>query len=97
MATWVTYCCNECDYEAQVSGCSDALFMGYTETMICNTCKELSDYIVETSEGDKITTFTCEECGEHDVVKWNYKTKSCPKCVNGKMIQNKNGAITKAD
>lgn len=97
MATWVDYNCNQCDYVAHVSGCSDVLFMGYTETMVCNDCKELSDYIVKTFEGVKITDFTCEECDNHNITKWNYKTKPCPQCEQGKMKISKGGCITNAD
>lgn len=94
MATWETYSCSQCDYNAIISGRSDALFMGYTETMVCNDCKELSDYIVETSERVKTTVFTCKECDNHNVTKWDYKTKPCPQCVKGKMIKGKDGITT---
>lgn len=94
MATWETYSCNRCDYSAVISGRSDALFMGLTETMVCNDCKELSDYIVETTEGVKTTVYTCEECEKHNITKWNYKTKPCPQCDSGKMKKGKDGLIT---
>jgi hypothetical protein len=94
MATWVTYSCNQCDYSAVISGGPDALFMGYTETMLCNDCMELSDYIVETPEGVKTVVFTCEECDTHNVTKWDYKTKPCPQCAKGKMIKGKEGITT---
>lgn len=97
MATWHIYRCNNCDYEANVSGCSDALFSGYTETMVCLFCKELDDYVVLTPENKIITNFTCEECGKNDIVGWNYKTKPCPKCTTGKMKKDMNGGITHAD
>lgn len=97
MATWYTYKCNACDYEAHVSGCSDALFSGYTETMMCLNCKELDDYVVLTVDKEVVTKFTCDECGKHDVVEWNYKTKPCPQCATGKLKKEKDGAVTHAD
>lgn len=97
MGTWYTYECKLCNYETHVSGRSDALFSGSTETMVCQTCKELADYVVKTENHELITTFTCEACGKHDVVVWNYKTKPCPKCAKGKMKKAKMGSITLAD
>lgn len=97
MATWVTYCCNQCYYSLEISGGRDAVFMGYTDTMVCQDCQELSDYITETPEGKKIKELTCDECGKHNITNWNYKTKPCPQCEEGKMKKMEGGTIIHAD
>jgi hypothetical protein len=97
MATWYLYECNKCHYQANISGRSDALFSGQTETKVCLNCKELSDYVVLTDDHKIVTEIACENCGKQEVVNWNYKTKPCPKCENGKMKKPKMGTITHAD
>lgn len=93
MAILYTYYCDKCDYCASISGHNDSVFMGITETLVCNECNELSDYIVGTSFGEKFD-ITCDTCNNHNFTNWNYKTKPCPKCKIGKMKIPKDGIIT---
>ena len=96
MATVVSYKCSSCNYSAQVSGKSDALFAGPTETVVCSQCGELYDEVIEWQmdfEGES----GCENCECKEFEVWDYKTKPCPKCKKGKMEVDENGLIMMVD
>lgn len=89
MGTWKTFQCSKCDYSASVSGGPDGGFYIDTDTMVCNTCKEVVDVvtslrdIIEEDSDSEINV--CPVCHGKDLKKWK-KSHPCPKC-GGKMAE----------
>ena len=81
------FTCNNCDYTAYVSGGRDAGMMYVVQTMVCRTCKNLTDVEIgpfgpnwrtmrTKSDGIELK---CGECNGSDLFRWR-KGTPCPKC-----------------
>jgi hypothetical protein len=98
MATWYTYCCNNCTYTVEMSGVPDVLFSGNTIPVVCKKCNGIYDRLTETKGiVVDLENQCCEECGCAEFKLWDYKTKKCTKCDKGKLTIDEDGIITMAD
>lgn len=93
MGTRMTFQCSKCDYNACVSGGPDCGFYASTDTMVCNTCKEVVDVVtsqhIMMEDDDDSDLNVCPECEGKDLKKWE-KSHPCPKC-GGKMAESDDG------
>jgi len=100
MGTAYTYKCNKCGYEVMTSGKLDFGMLAVVDTYICKSCKAIVDVCIGEhgqvytkkdvaqnnikSEND-LDFYMCPECdSDKYLVKWNKRTRPCPKC-DGKM------------
>ena len=99
MGTTYLFQCNDCGYEAELSGGRDCGFIAVVHTMTCHNCNELVDVVIgaygkegktEDTEINKALGL-CPKCKGSDVSQWD-ENKSCPKC-DGKMIRGKEVAL----
>ena len=92
MGSLYKFTCSECNYNAEVSGGRDRGMLGFSETVMCLDCKNLSDVgtskVVDcTADGREIfqsLTGKCRHCGSTNITPWDGKT--CPQC-GGKMVK----------
>ena len=88
MGTRNRYFCNECDYEATVSGGNDIGMLAATSTIHCYDCEKILD-VVTTDEEPWLamddnwvpTDNQCSQSATHRVALWGYPGE-CPKCNN---------------
>jgi|UniRef100_A0A7C3WLQ0 uncharacterized paraquat-inducible protein A len=75
--------CDNCGYQAEVSGGEDAGYLIVTRTMICLDCKEVVDVVVGESQqgswGSDTKLHCCPRCRGLRVVPWP-KSRPCPRC-----------------
>jgi len=75
--------CDQCGYQAEVSGGEDAGWLVVTWTMTRLDCKEVVDVEVGPShldsEMNKADFGRCPRCRGHRVVPWD-KNRLCPRC-----------------
>lgn len=82
--------CSSCNYHAEVSGGKDRGFVAFTQTKVCQDCRQVVDVLVGEAgklSGPKATTIPkakqqCPTCKGHNLKVW--KGRACPKC-GGKM------------
>ena len=82
--------CPSCGYSTEVSGGKDRGFVIFTETKVCQACRELVDVVVATEKGVNAAKPTpipraeqqCPNGKGHKMKVW--KGHVCPKC-DGKM------------
>jgi hypothetical protein len=88
------------------SGKLDFGMFAVVDTCICRACKAIVDVSIGEMgkvytkkelaaklkrSGSDSDFYTCPKCGsDKDLVKWNKRTRPCPKC-DGKMIKDKHG------
>ena len=95
MGTKFKFCCDKCDYQAEVSGKKDYGMVAVVRTMHCKGCNHIVDVLVGQYGEEGKTGFPefdcdlniCPECGGDDVVVWQ-ESKPCPKC-SGKMTEDR--------
>lgn len=90
MGTRYTFVCEECGYNASVSGGKDSGYLLDVETMICNYCHELVDVAIGPADGvifekeieEEVMEDIgkCPECGRKKLSSWSPEAKTCPKC-----------------
>ena len=84
MGEWFEFKCPKCGYRAEVSGGKDCGMVAVTETMICESCRELVDVQIgfaipsPDNKWDK-EMGRCPECRSDDLTPWR-KSRPCPKC-----------------
>ncbi len=95
MGAWFEFTCGNCGYSAEVSGGKDCGMICVVETMVCQTCRELVDVVIE---GDPINYLaydeekgSCPKCHGKDVSVWQ-EPWPCPKC-GGQMARGQQTAI----
>lgn len=82
--------CKACGYHAEVSGCKDRGFVAFTQTKVCQACRQVVDVLIgkanELSAAKAISIpedkQQCPICKGHSLTVW--KGRTCPKC-GGKM------------
>ncbi len=87
MGTSYQYTCENCGYEAQVSGGRDFGMVAVVRTMFCRGCRELVDVLIgqyglDGPSGDPDydkDLGICRECQGADVVVW-VDGDPCPRC-----------------
>lgn len=78
--------CSSCGYSAEVSGGKDRGFVIFTETKVCQDCRELMDVVVaneQSIDGSKLANVPkseqkCPKGKSHKLKVW--KPHVCPKC-----------------
>ena len=93
MGTCYRYSCENCGYEAQVSGGRDIGMQAVVRTMFCRGCRELVDVLIgkfgmdgPTGDADSDRDLgMCPECRGADVVVW-VDGNPCPRC-KGRMVR----------
>lgn len=85
-----TFECPSCGYHAEVSGGKDRGFIAFTQTKVCQNCRQVVDVL--TGKATKLSAAQaiiipkakqeCPACKGHDLKAW--KGRLCPKC-GGKM------------
>lgn len=95
MGQTFTYKCSECNYQVQSSGKIDFGFHAVMRPYICNNCKIITDVLIGESgrifRNDKLMSdqtdfYKCSECEGENIIVWDNKKKTCPKC-GGKMMK----------
>ncbi len=93
MGATFLYKCNQCSYEADVSGGEDCGMLTRTQTIVCHSCMELMDVatgptelaVEAQEEKDRKDPLECNDCAGRNVSPVE-KPLKCPKC-NGEMAQ----------
>ena len=96
MATWYTHKCCNCDFSFHGSGKPDMLMSGYTMPVSCTKCFDISDLLINVIN-DSLDEFVCCTCENTLYRKWDFESKKCPVCNNGKMVIDEDGPISLAD
>lgn len=97
MGQLYSFDCPSCGYHAEVSGGKDRGFVAFTQTKVCQDCREVVDVLIgkanELSTGQDITIpkakQECPSCEGHSLKVW--KGRVCPKC--GEKMNKSDGAI----
>lgn len=103
MATIYQFICDNCEYEAQISGKPDMIMRGETIPVCCSNCNELSDsvqlfYPDGHKKPERSFATLCEDCNTESFEKWDYQKKQCPKCKAGTMkVDKAKGVVMEAD
>ncbi len=97
--------CPECGYSAEISGGDDFGFVGQTTSIICLTCKTLTDVVTKNSEfvsidletrestvlaGGEVFELRCAANSAHPVERWSHPGP-CSKC--GTTMEGKPSAL----
>lgn len=89
--------CPSCGYHTEVSGGKDRGFVAFTQTKVCQDCKQVVDILIgkaaELSAAKEITIpkakQQCPDCKSNNLKVW--KGRTCPKC--GAKMNKGGGAI----
>jgi hypothetical protein len=94
MGTLYLFRCEDCGYQAEVSGGRDVGMVSVTRTSLCRSCRELVDvpigsYGQEGPIGDPELDdglWRCPQCGGADILAGADDSLRCPRCL-GVMIR----------
>lgn len=86
MGQFYSFECPSCGYHAEVSGGKDRGFVAFTQTKVCQDCKQVADILIGKAaelSADKATTIPkakqqCPACEGHNLKAWT--GRACPKC-----------------
>ena len=83
MGAWWEHICPDCGYKALVGGCNDSGLGVIATTIVCKTCKELSEAVLREVYGDSCdwrdVKVRCPKSESHEFERWRHPGP-CPKC-----------------
>ena len=83
----IVHICDNCSYEAMITGGKDFGFFIITETLECAGCQTLADYEVAPTPGYDEARFgpiqdpRCDQCDQTNLKPWSLEDQGhCPRC-----------------